>query len=181
MLEYFAYLVILLNVNILEKEASNIEMAGSSKNMGIVQMTSLLKKFNVLPFRGYDNGIISFINYKAKKGFYSTLNTGTGELSEGKSIDLTIVKTKTVDKDAEAFIAGSSALSKLERMSSNLDKFADITENAMKKLEYGIEKVDVVFSPYAKSNEGLFILSDGKVFSYKMDQDDYSIYYDFLN
>jgi len=171
----------LLNVNILEKEASNIEMAGSSKNMGIVQMTSLLKKFNVLPFRGYDNGIISFINYKAKKGFYSTLNTGTGELSEGKSIDLTIVKTKTVDKDAEAFIAGSSALSKLERMSSNLDKFADKTENAMKKLEYGIEKVDVVFSPYAKSNEGLFILSDGKVLSYKMDQDDYSIYYDFLN
>ncbi|HBN04018.1 MAG TPA: hypothetical protein DD396_08230 [Bacteroidetes bacterium] len=171
----------LLNVNILEKEASNIEMAGSSKNMGIVQMTSLLKKFNVLPFRGYDNGIISFINYKAKKGFYSTLNTGTGELSEGKSIDLTSVKTKTVDKDAEAFIAGSSALSKLDRMSSNLDKFADKTENAMKKLEYGIEKVDVVFSPYAKSNEGLFILSDGKVLSYKMDQDDYSIYYDFLN
>ncbi|MEN8732890.1 MAG: hypothetical protein ABF321_09975 [Bacteroidia bacterium] len=171
----------LLNVSILEKEECNIEMAGTSRRMGMVQMTSLLKKFDVLPFRGVENGVISFVNYKAKKGYYATMNTSTGEISEGKPLDINIVKEEVVDKDAEALVAGSSALTKLDRMGSKLDKFATKTENAINKLEYGIEKVDVRFSPYAKSETGQHILSDGKLVSYQLDQKDYSIYYDYLN
>ena len=78
-------------------------------------------------------------------------------------------------------IANSNVLSKLDRMNAKLDKFAEKTETAMSKLEYGIEKVDVVFSPYAVSLSGQYILSDKKVISYLLDQDSYSIYYSYLN
>lgn len=171
----------LLGVNILEKDECNIQMAGNSRSMGVVQLTSLMKKFNILPFKEYNDGVISFINYKAKKGSLHTMNTSTGEMSAGTPIDVNVVKEEVVDKDAEEMIANSNVLSKLDRMNAKLDKFAEKTETAMSKLEYGIEKVDVVFSPYAVSLSGQYILSDKKVISYLLDQDSYSIYYSYLN
>ena len=41
----------LLGVNILEKDECNIQMAGNSRSMGVVQLTSLMKKFKHFTFQ----------------------------------------------------------------------------------------------------------------------------------
>jgi hypothetical protein len=168
-------------VNILEKEEANIQMGGTSRSMGAVQMTSLLKKYSVFPFRSYQDNTIAFVNYKAKKGSYAELNTSTGEITEGKPIDLVIVKEEVVDKDAEAFVAKSGALTKLDNMNSKLDRFSEKLDKVGSAVEYGIEKVDQEFNPRAKTDKGLFILNDGKVVSYELDQETFSMYYEYLN
>ena len=171
----------LASVNILEKEENNIQMGGTSKSMGAVQMTSLLKKYNVFPFRSYQDNTIAFINYKAKKGSYAEMNTSTGDIKKGKSIDLVIVKDEVKDVDAENAVANSKTLTKLDNMNSKLDRFSEKLDKAGSALEYGIEKVDQEFSPRTKKDKGLFILSDGKVVSYELDQDTFSMYYEYLN
>ncbi|PCJ63580.1 MAG: hypothetical protein COA58_15700 [Bacteroidetes bacterium] len=171
----------LVTVNILEKDEANIMMGGRSRSMGAVQMTSLLKKYDVFPFRSYNENTIAFVNYKAKKGSYAELNTSTGVVTEGKPIDLVIVKEEVADKDADELVANSKMLTRMDNMNSKLDRFSAKAEKVGNALEYGIEKVDQVFSPRAKSDKGMFILSDGKVLSYELDQETFSIYYQYLN
>jgi hypothetical protein len=171
----------LVSVNILEKEETNIMMGGTSRSMGQVKMTSMLKKFEVFPFRSYKDGTISFIQYKAKKGVLCEMNSTTGEITEGRNIDLDIIKEERVDKDMEEAVAGSKTLTKLDNMNSKLDRFAAKVDKVGSAVEYGIEKVDMVFSPYGKKDKGLYILSDGRVISYELDQEDFAVYYDFLN
>ncbi len=171
----------LTNVNILEKEKSNIEVGGNMRNLRAIQMASTLKKYKVFPFRGIQGSDIVFISYKKNIGYYSTLNMTTGAISEGKEILIEPVIEEKVDKDWEAMKSNSGALSKLDKLSQKVDNFEKKVDEVGNNAVYGIEKIDQRFNPYEKATSGFFILNDGKALVYLLNAETFSLYYDYLN
>jgi len=171
----------LTNVNILEKEKSNIEVGGNLRNLRAIQMASTLKKYKVFPFRSIQGNDIVFISYKKNIGYYSTLNMSTGAISEGKEILIEPVIEEKVDKDWEAMKSNSGALSKLDKLSQKVDNFEKKVDEVGNNAVYGIEKIDQRFNPYEKATSGFFILNDGKSLVYLLNAETFSLYYDYLN
>ena len=171
----------LTNVSILEKEKSNIEVGGNVRNLKAIQMANTLKRYKVFPFRNMEGNQIDFVSYKQNKGYYSTLNTSTGAITEGKPILLEPEIVEKVDKDWEAMKNNSGALSKLDKLSQKAENFEKKVDEVGNKAVYGIEKIDQRFNPYEKSNSGFFILNDGKAVVYLIDPETFTLYYEYLN
>ena len=171
----------LTNVNILEKERSNIEVGGNLRNLKAIQMASTLKKYKVFPFRGIQGNEIVFISYKKNIGYYATLNMSTGAISEGKQILIEPVIEEKVDKDWEAMKGNSGALSKLDKLSQKVDNFEKKVDEVGNNAVYGLEKIDQRFNPYEKATSGFFLLNDSKAVVYLLNAETFSLYYDYLN
>ena len=170
----------LTSVNIIPKQECNIDMGGLSKRTGSMAMANLIKKYRVFPFQSYNNGKISFVNYKNHEPYYAELNVSSKEITEGKKITFEPVIEEKVDKDWEAAKSNSGALSKLDRFAQKTDNFSNKLDEAGKKLEYAVEKIDYVFRPYGKSNDGYYMLSN-KVVSYLIHPDTYKVFYLYVN
>ncbi len=170
----------LTSVNILPKEESNIDMGGVSKKTGSMEVSNLIKKYDVFPFKSYRDGKIIFVRYKNKVPFYAEMDVRTGAITEGGKITFEPVIEEKVDKDWEAAKSNSGMLNRLDKLSAKTEKFEKNVEKVGNKLEYGLEKIDRKFSPYGKSNAGYYMLSN-KVVSYLINPDTYSVFYQYIN
>jgi len=171
----------LTSVQILEKEKCNIKMNGVYKYKRIKQLSSLLKKYKVFPFKSFDKGTITFINYKSGVGTLSEMNASTGAVTEISPVDIDITMAEAVEGDDDKTVEESSVLREANGLNKNLDAMDSKLEKWGKKLDYSISAIDLEFYRSGLANQGLFFMDNGKVLSYVIDIETYSVYHGYLN
>jgi len=170
----------LTSVTLLEKEESNILMAGVSKNTRAVRMARLLKQYKVLPFRSVADGKITFVKYIAKQGVLAEMDIATGEVTEGASLALEITRETVADVDADELVASSGLLSSIANAQATLDETDAKLDAFGNTLEYGIEKVDRVWQRRGLSDRGLLFLTNGQILAYQIDAESHAVFYSYI-
>lgn len=167
----------LKEVTILEKEPMNIEVgAGRMSKSSRIEFAYFMKKYNAFPYREVRNEVITFVNYKNKIGYLSKLDMNTGVVTQGDPIIITPIIIEETNEASEEFIANSGALSKLDGLSQKIDNTTGKLDEFGNKLEYGIEKVDLVFNPWGQINTGMFTFDNGTSLGYVIDPIRHSIF-----
>lgn len=169
------------SVNILKTEPCNIDVGPRLGSRGSLQVSNLLKRYQIFPYKSLNGNKIQYVRYKKGEGFYAEIDVLTGEITDGKPVLLKPVIVEEVDEDYEALKEKSKTIDKLDRFSKRLDNFSEKVDEVGTNAQYGIEKIDRYFNPYERMNSGLFILEDKKVITYLISPESFAIYYELLN
>lgn len=172
----------LKGVKILEKEPMNIEIgAARMSKSSRIEFAYYMKKYQAFPFRAVEDGNISFVNYKNKIGYLSSLNMASGEIVQGDPILITPVIAEEVNAAREEFVANSSALTKLDNLGNKTDNLTGKLDRFGNKLDYSIEKVDLVFNPWGDRFSGMFFFDNGTSLGYIIDPVRHSVFFEPIN
>lgn len=169
------------SVNILKTEPCNIDVGPQLGNRGALQVSNLLKRYQIFPYKGVNGNKIQYVRYKKGEGFYAEIDVLTGEITDGKPVLLKPEVVEVVDEDYEALKDKSKTIDKLDRFGKRMDNFNKRVDEVGTNAVYGIEKIDRYFNPYERMDSGLFILEDKKVITYLISPESFAIYYELLN
>ena len=172
----------LTSVNILNKEHMNIEVGGGKMSKASrIEYAYHLKRYQAFPFRSVRDNKISFVNYKNKVGYLSEMDMVSGEITQGLPILLEPVIEEEVNEQADEMVANSKMLTKLDNMDKKLNNTSEKLDKVGSKLEYGIEKVDLIFNPWQKNDHGIYTLANGQTIAYLIHPERHSVYFEVLN
>jgi hypothetical protein len=169
----------LIDVKILEKDPVNIEINGSrlSKSSKI-ELAYNMKKYKAFPFRNLTGNLITFVNYKNKIGYISTIDVKTGVVVQGDPIVITPIIIEEVNEATNEFVNNSGALSSLNNLDKKINNTTGKLDALGNKLDYSIGKVDLVFNPWANRNVGMFSFDDNTNIGFVIAPNRHSIFFE---